>query len=486
MFRSSKRRTAGRKNFDTLHSNNLDDSYINSIYQSKLSFYQQPPIGEITLDQFEIWAIDRIKILNEIESGLVRNKSFKDIETNLLPLIQQHLPLNSNNQEKLKSDRQKDYYSHFILRLCFSRSKELRDKFVKNETILFKIRFNQLSIKEQQLFIKNLNLPWEFISSQEKLENSSNLFKAIAPSLQFQLQLNDENSKKQFFENEQFIKLPFEHVLDLVSHRSIFIKKGYAYIPQFQQLQLLLNEYSTHLTNSLLATAHAFPSLDEDDRILPILAHLSTNSNVSYTPEIESSSDITATSLYSKKINGNFPLCGSQLMDGLTQTNHLKYIARQQFTLFLKGIGLSLDQALEFWQQEFTKNGSMSIDKFQKEYSYNIRHSYGKEGARINYKPWDCKTILSKPRPTKNEFHGCPYRDLNPEILSMKLQKMGLEEKDIIDVVEISSKGEFTGACTKVLELKSGINEVVVHPNLYFDRMRQGSTKEDIKEIKAN
>lgn len=438
------------------------------------------------MDQFEVWAIDRIKILNEIESGLVRNKSFKDIESNVSPLIQQHLPLNSNNQDKLKTDRQKDYYSHFILRLCFSRSKELRDKFIKNETILFKIRFNQLTTKEQQSFIKTLNLPWEFISPEEKTIHSTNLFKAISPSLQFQLQLNDEPSRKQFFDNEQFIKLPFEHVLDLVSHRSIFLNKGFAYIPQFQQLQLLLNEYSTHLQNSLLATAHAFPSLDEDDRLLPILAHLSTNSNVSYNPEFESSSDITATSLYSKKINGNFPLCGSQLMDGLTQTHHLKYIARQQFTLFLKGIGLSLDQALEFWQQEFTRGGGMSSDKFQKEYSYNIRHSYGKEGARINYKPWDCKTILSKPRPAKGEFHGCPYRDLNPEVLTMKLKNMGLGDRDVMDVVEISTKGEYTGACTKVLELKSGINEVVVHPNLYFDRMRQGSSKDEIKEIKAN
>lgn len=500
MFRSSKRRTAGRKNFEATNSqaaaaatgaghssilNHLDDSYINQVYHSsKVSFYQQPPLGEITLDQFEVWAIDRIKILNEIESALVRNKPYKDIESTVLPLLQQSLPLSTSvSPEKLKADRQKDYYSHFILRLCFSRTKELRDKFVKNETILFKIRFNQLSTKEQQNFIKSLNLPWDFISSEEKMKYSSNLYKSIAPSLQFQLQLSDENSKKQFFENEQFIKLPFENVLDLVSHRSIFLNKGYAYIPQFQQLQLLINEYQSHLNQQLLSAAHAFPSLDEDDRILPILTHLSTNSNVSYTPDYESSSsDITAKTVHSKRITSNFPLCGSQLMDGLTQTHHLKYIARQQFTLFLKGIGLSLDQALEFWQNEFTR--SISSDKFQKEYAYNIRHSYGKEGARINYKPWDCKTILSKPRPAKGEFHGCPYRDLSSEVLSMKLQNMGLGDREIMDVVEISSKGEYTGACTKVLELKSGINEVVVHPNLYFDRMRQSQTKEE--ELKAN
>ncbi|CAM9010775.1 unnamed protein product [Wickerhamomyces anomalus] len=482
MFRSSKRRTAGRRNFESAQINpSSEDSYINNtLFSAKLSFYQLPPVGEITLDQFETWAIDRIKILNEIESATVRNKTYKDIESTVLPLLNQYLPLTSSNDtEKLKLNKQKDYYSHFILRLCFARTKELRDKFIKNETILFKIRFNQLSTRDQQVFIKSLNLPWDFITPEEKQIHSDNLFKAIAPSLQFQLQLTDDNSKRSFFENENFIKLPFENVSDLVSHRSIFLHKGYAYIPQFQQLQLLLNEYQSHLSAQLLSAAHAFPSLDEDDRILPILTHLSTNSNVSYTPDYESanSSDINAKSIYTKKINSNFPLCASQLMNGLNQTHHLKYIARQQFTLFLKGIGLSLDQALEYWQNEFTR--SISLDKFQKEYAYNIRHTYGKEGARINYKPWDCKTILSKPRPAKGEFHGCPYRDLNPENLSRNLQNMGLSEKDVMDVVEISSKGEYTGACTKVLELKSGINEVVVHPNLYFDRMRQSQVKEE-------
>ncbi|CCH47112.1 DNA primase large subunit [Wickerhamomyces ciferrii] len=476
MFRSSKRRTAGRKNFE--QSNIVhDDSYISKLYSSKLTFYQLPPQGEITLDQFEIWAIDRIKVLNEIESQIVRNKSYKDIESSILPLLQQQLPLNSSNPEKLKQDRQKDYYSHFILRLCFARSKELRDKFIKNETILLKIRFQQLSQKDQQSFVKSLNLPWDFITQDEKSKISDQLFKSIAPSLQYQLQLNDEHSKKQFFDNENFIKLPFEHVIDLVSSRSIYLYKGYGYIPQFQQLKLITNEYEKHLMDSLLTTAHAFPSLDEDDRLLPILQHLSTNSNVSYQPDFESnSSDITASSIYSKKIQENLPLCGSQLMQGLHSTGHLKYIARQQFTLFLKGIGLNLDQALEFWQNEFSK--SMSQDKFQKEYSYNIRHSYGKEGSRVNYKPWDCRTILSKPRPAKGEFHGCPYRDLSTDVLTSKLGNMGLENKDIMDIVEISTKGEFTNACTKVLELKSGINEVVVHPNLYFDRMRQAQKAE--------
>lgn len=477
MFRSTKRRTAGRRNFDSsVVSASTPNAYLNGVYNdSKLTFYSLPPVGEITLDEFETWAIDRIKILNEIESCTARNKGYKEIESIVAPMIQQALPLNSTNVEKLNKERQKDYYSHFILRLCFSRSQELRQKFLKNETMLFRIRYNTLTSVEQQQFVKSLNLPWEFITPEEKSQLSTKLFNSISASLGYILQLDDVQ-KKRYFEQEEFIKIPFEYVTDLLPQRSIFLSKGNAYVPKFQQLQLLINEFTEKLDMALISTSHAFPSLDEGDRILPILTHLSSGYSLNYSHDQyganENSSDINATTVGSKEIMDQFPLCGQNLMLGLRTLQHLKYTARQQFTLFLKGVGLSLEDALTFWANEFK---SVSIDKFNKEYKYNIRHSYGLEGGRINYKPWDCRTILSKPRPQKGEYHGCPYRDMASDALVRKLREMGLEERDVQQVVEISTKGDFTNACSKVLEVKTQgqIQEHVTHPNLYFDRMRQ-------------
>ena len=36
----------------------------------------------------------------------------------------------------------------------------------------------------------------------------------------------------------------------------------------------------------------------------------------------------------------------------------------------------------------------MSADKFAREYAYNIRHSYGKEGKRADYTPWSCNKLI--------------------------------------------------------------------------------------------
>lgn len=64
----------------------------------------------------------------------------------------------------------------------------------------------------------------------------------------------------------------------------------------------------------------------------------------------------------------------------------------------LQAIGLSLDSALAFWRSEFAKGG-MTDDKFKKEHHYGIRHSYGKEGKRVDYTPASCiNVIMSNPQ----------------------------------------------------------------------------------------
>ncbi len=61
----------------------------------------------------------------------------------------------------------------------------------------------------------------------------------------------------------------------------------------------------------------------------------------------------------------DFPLCMRTAQEALTEKHHLRHGARMQYGLFLKGIGLSLEDALLFWKTEFTK--VMQGDKVWKE-----------------------------------------------------------------------------------------------------------------------
>lgn len=508
MFRQSKKRVAARKNFSSATNGNGDSggqlilgpstseqekNLYDSIYESKLSFYDLPPQGEITLDQFETWAIDRLKILLEIESAISRNKTVKEIEKIVKPLFQTLLPFNTDSFE----DKKKDYYSHFILRLCFCRSKDLREKFVRAETLLFKIRFGILTSYDQVKFVQSLNLAkLQFITEEEKTELSKQLYQTISAQLQFQLNLTDENMRKQFFKQEKFIKLPFENVIELVGNRQVFLKHGYAYLPQFQQLNLISNEFSSKLSDELLRTYKYLPHLNEDDRLIPILNHLSSGYTISdfqqHSNGNNEDGEINAKAVYSEEITSNFPLCSKNLLNALKETHHLRYNGRQQLSLFLKGIGLSADEALKFWEEAFTRDGHVSVEKYNKEYRYSFRHNYGLQGSRINYKPWDCRTILSKPRPARGEFHGCPYRDWNMDKLNSELSSMKLSSTQITSVLDSCEKNEYTTACTKVFEFTHNDNNDfngiiddqshIAHPNLYFERSRQLQKKREKAE----
>ena len=58
----------------------------------------------------------------------------------------------------------------------------------------------------------------------------------------------------------------------------------------------------------------------------------------------------------------SFPLCMRGLHQALRENHHLRHGGRMQYGLFLKGIGLTLEQALQFWRSEFTK-GKVDMDK---------------------------------------------------------------------------------------------------------------------------
>ena len=71
-----------------------------------------------------------------------------------------------------------------------------------------------------------------------------------------------------------------------------------------------------------------------------------------------------------------------------------------------QGIGLPLEEALRFWRSEFAAR--VPGDKFDKEYAYNVRHSYGKEGKKANYTPWGCLKIVQM---TPNQVRGLWFHD---------------------------------------------------------------------------
>lgn len=154
----------------------------------------------------------------------------------------------------------------------------------------------------------------------------------------------------------------------------------------------------------------------------------------------------------------------------LTKNSHLKHDGRLQYSLFLKGVGLSLEESLNFWKKKFAKK--TPEDKFEKEYAYNFRHTYGQEGKRVDYPPYNCIKIQNMKIPSQGETHGCPFKLFSEDNLRKLLNEQGLSSLDIEKIVDKKKNHEFSVACMRYYEAKHPNDDkqekVGKSPNGYF------------------
>jgi DNA primase large subunit len=130
-------------------------------------------------------------------------------------------------------------------------------------------------------------------------------------------------------------------VTDLVASRRVFIKGGYAYVPSASQSSIVLQAFQSRLTTALEMTARALPSLDEDDRLLPIINHFSQGFLAGIAGEHhgggENSYGETVTKdLIDDMAKKHFPMCMRNIHNALRRDRQMKHQGRLQYTLFLK------------------------------------------------------------------------------------------------------------------------------------------------------
>ncbi|SPN98767.1 related to DNA primase large chain [Cephalotrichum gorgonifer] len=465
-----------------------DPAFSASEYPHRLNFYTRPPTADIKLEEFEQWAIDRLKgmvtksvplLLGELEACSFRNITGDDLAAHMKTYLDKSLPLSPDTapQDKRDKQRQKDHYSHFILRLAFSSTEDLRRRFTRVETTLFRLRLESSSMSELNSFVRGLGLDWfETVTEKEKTD----LREDLAASL----------GGRTAVEDEVWVKVDWMKVPDLVEGRRVVVYGGKAFVPGREQTSMIVAEFARRLEQELELTARRLPRLDEDDRLSPILAHLSKNfitPDSAYTNStLPEGAEISARNI--DTLSEHYPACMSNLHRALRRDAHLKHFGRLQYTLFLKGIGLNLEECLIFWRTAFSK---ITDDTFNKEYRYNVRHTYGDVGGDANrrgggYSPYSCQKILTEHPPGSGEAHGCPYRHFDMDNLTNLLQGMGVTEKGVLQgVKEDRDARKYHMACNRVFEhvhkqeikkardesIMTGAQlETIVHPNEYFKR----------------
>jgi DNA primase large subunit len=315
---------------------------------------------------------------------------------------------------------------------------------------LFRFKFSSMSSHEIKDYIELYEMGYRPMSSEQKNELRQEL----------------QNMTTGSIDAVDFYKVNFLSVLDLVRQRKCFLKAGFAYVSTMDFSSIIGNHHQKFIEKGLMSHLKLLPEYENDERIVGIIKGLHTSYiGKDYTVNKDANVPIESLDQLSLK---SYPLCMRMCHDSLKKTHHLKHGGRLQYGLFLKGIGVTLEDSLRFWRQEFTK--IIESDKFDKSYAYGIRYNYGKEGSRTNWTPYSCMKVINA-AVSGQDVCGCPFKLWDNIELRSKLLSYGVNPVSIQEITSYASKGHFQLACGKYFEVthNTKLDEGVTHPNGYFE-----------------
>uniref|UniRef100_A0A1B0GNR9 DNA primase large subunit n=1 Tax=Phlebotomus papatasi TaxID=29031 RepID=A0A1B0GNR9_PHLPP len=437
---------------------------LEKLYFTNISMYRLPPMSEVSIQEFEEMVLDRLRLLRILEHSTL--KEFKPYSNEWRDFVLTELNVAglkgyvrliqgaSGQKESVLQARRRDYISHFLLRLAYCRSQDLRRWFVTRETELFRLKFMHLSPDGVSEFLKVHDLKYNEMTAKEK-----DYFKASIASCTF-------SGSVASVENGKYFKVPFASVPDLVTTGRCYLFRGVAFVSANDIVSIVSTDFKKILEDGLQALTKIISEVDNDERVY----HIIKNLHKSYIGRDYATGAAGSVSLHqiddlSKK---SFPLCMRIMHEHLRSTHTMKHDGRLQYGLFLKAIGLSLEDALRFWQEEFTR--LIPVDAFQKKYRYNIRYNYGKEGKYKDFSAYGCRKIIDT-FPTPPQVHGCPFRNLKEARLRDKLLAYGVSRAHAEEITGIAKIGNFQEACKRYFEISHDVQLALsfTHPNKYFE-----------------
>lgn len=346
---------------------------------------------------------------------------------------------------------ERDAIDFFSLLLVALRSKETSIQFVQNEKLIFQARL----LEEDR---KNLNL--------EK----------IHPDLLGRdLTISSQTGKQ--------IEIPFELVFpDVSDMSSINLQNGKVIFEAHSQLRpILVGRFSRMLFEKVQEFEKNNANKGEAfDAIIELFQQCQ---EVGARTERQNWATLAAEDLETVAYR-SFPPCMFNMYKTLKQRHKLFHMGRLQLGLFLKGIGLSLNDSLQVWRNELSK--VVGLDGFEKQYAYNIRYNYGKEGAGKSREPYSCMGMIMRcPPPAADQVHGCPFRSMNEgELLGLLCEmaryspKMKNQQPDraVLYPIAVKGKNHAQIACASLYEALHGTEydgAGVVHPCEYFTKSEE-------------
>jgi DNA primase large subunit len=419
-----------------------------------LSFYEAPPDVEMSIRAFEEAVLDRLRLLQTFDRLTCYDG--RDGMSDKTPQLENELYItglrldypSGPSVDSFPQDRnsfmKRDATSHFALRLAFCKTREAREWLVRQEQRLFVLRFDRLSQKAQDTFLLESGIGCEKFEPAEKDDVTQEyLSKRTAASKVF-------GDNRQFIkEDTVYYKMPFyEAHPSLIASRKVIIKDGTAYVPSVALKLILAAKFKDSLSTSLEVAQQGLPHALADPRVggfLKLLQEHGMQLCVATKKQPSSGEELgkkLSLENFEELLVRSFPPCMRRLVEHQReQKKHLKHAGRLQLRPFLKDCGFDYDESMRWWKQELCKDREIDTTTFEKNYTYDVDHAYGKKGHFQGQKSFGCPKIIGFPGEGAGQVHGCPFKQLDMQPLKNMLHKWRIPEKGVSEVEKLIKGG---------------------------------------------
>eukprot|EP01084_Bolivina_argentea_P117585 208794_1 len=369
-----------------------------------------------------------------------------------------------------------DNYSHLLFRLAFCSSYDLQKWFIQQECAFWRIKYCKSNKKSKYKFLHNVSIANNDMNYKNYKQYNYNDLKQQNLTHKSPINLTPFNATEKWV---PYHCVSFVDAMYLISTRRVYIQNGYAFVPNYLFYLVVEEKYRKFLKNKLqkikamnLLTdtfLEKHPKMKyEINKIKHIfngyvLQKISRGKYLgigeSFIFKVKQSHKIVYDTIGLKYFK-YFPFCMKLIYNELMTKKHIKNGGRLQLSLFLKGIGLSKNEALKFWIK-YDKNAN---------YNYDVKYRY----QQRDYSAHSCPTII-KTHTNIGDCNGCPfkrfendnngilvklikifYNELNINYIKENILQMDRNRNDMNDRNEWKYKdnkyNKYTNQCKRLFE----------------------------------
>ncbi|XP_076225010.1 uncharacterized protein LOC116424179 isoform X1 [Nomia melanderi] len=375
----------------------------------------------------------------------------------------------NGNFEYLLENSVYDRIGHFSLRLLASTSQDLWNYWIIRETLLFQNRLKHLLPRQLYRLLRSIIRQLRLLTNKENIIHNTLIDTCIffSKKLIFKHVIaKDHKEGCNLFQ----IQVRYELVPDLIKKRKVELCAGYAIIHCSKLKEVLVSLFNSYMHREIACIkSKAQYAINQDVRFDYLYQKI-------HCQLFQRSCEYGRITIHNiDKEMRNFPLCMQHLHRRLQNTHRLGHYARLYYSLFLKDGGMHIEDAINYWKKEYSKPHSCSSicshqwQSNERKFIYSIRHLYGLEGSRKNYKSPNCEFMCATASGLKYEG-GCPFKNFDKNTLK-SLLSLSLSDDKITKLLSIISPQNPQSACMSYITMlgqKNNGNIVINSPLQYY------------------